>query len=164
MVAAGVLLGALLIMLAAYRGMPHWQSIPSTWDAVWHANEIRFILDTGQASSTHMGELRNVETHQALYYPSVFHALTAVFCQLTGAAPTTGYTLNAVAAVGVAVPVQRGDADLASAAAPHEPHAAGVAATAAALSARSPRCPTSSSAPRRCPTSRPTAWRSRRSC
>jgi D-galactosaminyltransferase len=97
-VAAGVLLGALLIMWAAYRGITHWQSIPSTWDAVWHANEVRFILDTGQASSTHMGELRNVETHQALYYPSVFHALTAVFCQLTGAAPTTGYTLSSVAA------------------------------------------------------------------
>ena len=97
-VAAGVLLGALLIMWAAYRGIPHWQSIPSTWDAVWHANTVRFILDTGQASSTHMGELRNVETHQALYYPSVFHALTAVFCQLTGVAPTTGYTLSSVAA------------------------------------------------------------------
>ena len=92
-VAAGVLLGGLLIMWAAYRGLAHWQSIPSTWDAVWHANKVRFILDTGQASSTHMGELRNVETHQPLYYPSVFHALTAVFCQLTGAAPTTGYTL-----------------------------------------------------------------------
>ncbi|HKI40981.1 MAG TPA: DUF6541 family protein [Mycobacterium sp.] len=97
-VAAGVLLGALLIMWAAYRGLTHWESIPSTWDAVWHANEVRFILDTGQASSTHMGELRNVETHQALYYPSVFHALTAVFCQFTGAAPTTGYTLSSVAA------------------------------------------------------------------
>src|ERR1700739_1641985 len=97
-VAAGVLLGALLIMWAAYRGVVHWQSIPSTWDAVWHANTVRFILDTGQASSTHMGELRNVETHQALYYPSVFHALTAVFCQLTGAAPTTGYTLTSLAA------------------------------------------------------------------
>jgi hypothetical protein len=97
-VAAGVLLGGLLIMWAAYRGIPHWQSIPSTWDAVWHANEVRFILDSGQASSTHMGELRNVETHQPLYYPSVFHALTAVFCQLTGAAPTTGYTLSSVAA------------------------------------------------------------------
>jgi D-galactosaminyltransferase len=96
-VAAGVLLGGLLIMWAAYRGITHWQSIPSTWDAVWHANEVRFILDTGQASSTHMGELRNVETHQPLYYPSVFHALTAVFCQLTGAAPTTGYTLSSVA-------------------------------------------------------------------
>jgi hypothetical protein len=97
-VAAGVLLGTLLIMWAAYRGLTHWQSVPSTWDAVWHANEVRYILDTGQASSTHMGELRNVETHQALYYPSVFHALIAVLCQLTGAAPTTGYTLGSVAA------------------------------------------------------------------
>ncbi len=97
-VAAGVLLGALLIMWAAWRGLgTHWQTIPSTWDSVWHANTVRFILDTGQASSTHMGELRNVETHALLYYPSVFHALTAVFCQLTGAAPTTGYTLNSVA-------------------------------------------------------------------
>src|ERR1700739_1648222 len=97
-VGAAVLLGALLIMWAAYRGITHWQSIPSTWDAVWHANEVRFMLDTGQASSTHMGELRNVETHPTLYYPSVVHALTAVFCQLTGAAPTSGYTLTSLAA------------------------------------------------------------------
>lgn len=97
-VAAGVLLGAVLIGWAAFAGIPHWQSIPSTWDAVWHANEVRWILDVGQASSTHMGELRNVETHAVLYYPSVFHALTAVFCQLTGAAAATGYTLNSLAA------------------------------------------------------------------
>ncbi|ORW48823.1 hypothetical protein AWB90_11415 [Mycobacterium paraense] len=98
LVAAGVLLGAALIMWAGYRGLTHWQSIPSTWDAAWHANEVRYILDTGQASSTHMGELRNVETHQPLYYPSVFHALTAIYCQLTGAAPTTGYTVTSLAA------------------------------------------------------------------
>ncbi|MEE6178087.1 DUF6541 family protein [Mycobacterium sp. 050134] len=97
-VATGVLLGAALIMWAGYRGLTHWQTVPSTWDAVWHANEVRYILDTGQASSTHMGELRNVETHQPLYYPSVFHAVTAVYCQLTGAAPTTGYTLTSLAA------------------------------------------------------------------
>ncbi|MDA3659011.1 DUF6541 family protein [Mycobacterium xenopi] len=97
-VAAGVLLGAVLIGCAAVRGIPHWQSIPSTWDAVWHANTVRFILDTGQASSTHMGELRNVETHALLYYPSAFHALAAVLAQLTGAAPTTAYTLSSLAA------------------------------------------------------------------
>ena len=97
-VAIGVLLGALLIFWAARLGMPHWQSVPSTWDAVWHANEIRWILDTGQASSTHMGELRNVETHMQLYYPSTFHALAAVFSQLTGAAPATSFTLGSLAA------------------------------------------------------------------
>ena len=97
-VAAGVVLGALLIGFSAIRGMPHWQSIPSTWDAVWHANTVRFILDTGQASPTHMGELRNVETHDALYYPSTFHALAALQSQITGAAATTAYTLNSLAA------------------------------------------------------------------
>jgi len=97
-VGAGVVLGALLIGFAATRGIPNWQSIPSTWDSVWHANTVRFILETGQASPTHMGELRNVETHDALYYPSTFHALAALQCQLTGAAPTTAYTLNSLAA------------------------------------------------------------------
>ena len=95
---AGVVLGALAIGVAAWRGIPHWQSIPSNWDSVWHANTIRWILDTGQASPTHMGELRNVETKAALYYPSTFHALAAVLAQLTGAAPTTAYTLSSLAA------------------------------------------------------------------
>jgi len=106
--AAGVLLGALGIGIAAWRGMPHWQSIPSNWDAVWHANAIRWTLDTGQASPTHMGELRNVETHAALYYPSTFHALGAVLAQLTGAAPTTAYTLSSVAAAVWLFPLSAG--------------------------------------------------------
>jgi D-galactosaminyltransferase len=135
-VAAGVLLGALLIGLAALRGMSNWQSIPSNWDAVWHANTIRFIIDTGQASPTHMGELRNVETHEALYYPSTFHALASVFSQLTGAAPATAYTLNSVAAAVWLFPVSaatltwrllRSRTD--------EWRTAGAAASAAALSA-----------------------------
>ena len=96
--AAGVALGAAAIAFAGWRGMPYWQSVPSNWDAVWHANTIRWILDTGQASPTHMGELRNVETKDPLYYPSAFHALAAVFAQLTGAAPTTAYTLSSLAA------------------------------------------------------------------
>ena len=135
-VAAGVLLGGLLIGLAALRGMPNWQSIPSNWDSVWHANTIRFIVDTGQASPTHMGELRNVETHEALYYPSTFHALAAIFSQLTGAAPATAYTLNSLAAAIWLFPVSaatltwrllRSRTD--------EWRTAGAAATAAALSA-----------------------------
>lgn len=135
-VAAGVALGTLFIAWAAYRGIPHWQSIPSTWDAVWHANTVRFILDTGQASPTHMGELRNVETHALLYYPSVFHGLTTVFCQLTGAAPTTGYTLNSLAAAIWLFPVSAATLTW-RAMRSHltEWRTAGSAATAAALSA-----------------------------
>ncbi|MDT5302007.1 MAG: D-galactosaminyltransferase [Mycobacterium sp.] len=135
-VAAGVVLGAVLIGFAAIRGMPHWQSIPSNWDSVWHANTIRFILETGQASPTHMGELRNVETHDPLYYPSTFHALGAIFSQLSGAAPTSAYTISSLTASIWLFPVSaavltwqllRGRAD--------EWRAAGSAAAAAALSA-----------------------------
>lgn len=98
LVAAGAALGALAIGFAAVRGLPNWQSIPSNWDSVWHANTVRWMLDTGQASPTHMGELRNVETHDALYYPSTFHALAAIFSQLSGAAATTAYTVNSLVA------------------------------------------------------------------
>lgn len=97
-VAAGVLIGAALIGLAAVLKPADWESIPSNWDSVWHANTIRWILETGQASPTHMGELRNVETHADLYYPSAFHALAAVYSQLTGAAATTAYTVGALTA------------------------------------------------------------------
>ncbi|MGY4708050.1 DUF6541 family protein [Mycolicibacterium sp. CBM1] len=137
-VLAGVIVGALLIGLAAWRGIPYWQSVPSNWDSVWHANTIRWILDVGQASPTHMGELRNVETHAALYYPSTFHALGAVLAQLTGAAPTTAYTLSSLAAAVWLFPLSaalltwqllrgRGGSS--------EWRAAGAAATAAALAA-----------------------------
>jgi D-galactosaminyltransferase len=136
LVAAGVVLGAVLIGLAAVRGLPQWQSIPSNWDAVWHANTIRFILDTGQASPTHMGELRNIETHEALYYPSTFHALAAVLSQLTGAAPTTAYTLSSVAAAVWLFPVSAATLTwLLLRTRTDEWRTAGAAATAGALSA-----------------------------
>ena len=136
LVFAGVLFGAVAIGFAAWRGMPHWQSIPSTWDSVWHANTVRWILDTGQASPTHMGELRNVETEAALYYPSAFHALAAVFAQLTGAAPATAYTLSSLAAAVWLFPLSAGllTWQLLSGRSSRW-RTAGAAATAAALSA-----------------------------
>ncbi len=136
LVAGGVLLGAALIGFAVLRGIPEWQSIPSTWDAVWHANTIRFILETGQASPTHMGELRNIETHEALYYPSTFHALGAVLSQLTGAAPTTAYTVSSAAAAIWLFPVSAATLTwLLLRTRIDEWHTAGAAATAAAMSA-----------------------------
>ena len=98
-VAAGVLLGALLIMWAAYRGITHWQSDPQ------HLG--RGLARQRPCASSSTPARRRPPTWascatsrrtSALYYPSVFHALAAVFCQLTGAAPTTGYTLSSVAA------------------------------------------------------------------
>jgi len=71
-IAAGVLLGALLIMWAAYRGVVHWQSNSEHLGRVWHANTVRFILDTGQASSTPMGELRTSKPMNRCTTPRCF--------------------------------------------------------------------------------------------
>lgn len=94
---AELLFSALAIGFAAWRGMPYWQSIP--------VPGTRSGAPTPSVGSwtpvrprRHMGELRNVETQAALYYPSAFHALAAVLAQLTGAAPTTAYTLSSLAA------------------------------------------------------------------
>ena len=78
-VAAGVLLGAVLIGWRRSRACRTGSRYRARGTRSGTPTTIRFILDTGQASSTHMGELRNVETHDALYYPSTFHALAAVF-------------------------------------------------------------------------------------
>ena len=55
--------------------VPHgtW-NIVQGWDVQWHANAVRFIMETGVASATRMGELQNPETHAASLYPVGYHA------------------------------------------------------------------------------------------
>ena len=102
-----VLLRALAIGYAAWRGC-HIGN-PSQYLGLGLARQHHpLILDTGQASPTHMGELRNVETKAPLYYPSAFHALGAVLAQLTGSAPTTAYTLSSLAAAVWLFPLSAG--------------------------------------------------------
>ncbi|MGL4306825.1 MAG: DUF6541 family protein [Mycobacteriaceae bacterium] len=100
----GCAIGGVLILYAAIRGILDWHAIPSNWDSMWHANTIRFIMETGDASSTHMGELRNIETQHSMYYPSAFHAVAALCAQLTGASPTLTYTIASVIGICVLVP------------------------------------------------------------
>ena len=76
--AAGVITGAWIIidraldlLLSTSHGL---DDIFQGWDVHWHASTVRFIEETGIASSTLMGQLRNVETQQELFYPSAWHA------------------------------------------------------------------------------------------
>lgn len=62
-------------------------NIVQGWDVQWHANAVRFIMDTGVASATRMGELQNVETHAKLLYPSAYHAGIALFGEAAGLEP-----------------------------------------------------------------------------
>lgn len=61
-----------------------FDNISQVWDALWHANLIRFIAETGVASPIRTGELINSDNHAAHFYPDAWHALVALAEPLTG--------------------------------------------------------------------------------
>jgi hypothetical protein len=73
----GILLGAWSII--AYIGDP--EGISQTNDAVFHFNALRFILDTGSASSLHVSAF----TGASGFYPAAWHGLVSMLIVVTGA-------------------------------------------------------------------------------
>lgn len=86
--------------------LPHglW-NIVQGWDVQWHANAVRFIMDTGVASATRMGELQNIESHAKLLYPVGFHAGTALFGEAAGLEPIPALNLAEVILPSLALPI-----------------------------------------------------------
>ena len=97
-VGAGVVVGALLMATPRCAACRIGSPSPARGTRCGTPTPFASSSTPGRPRRTHMGELRNVETHARLYYPSTFHALAAVLAQLTGAAPTTAYTLSSLAA------------------------------------------------------------------
>lgn len=68
------------------------ENISQTYDNVFHLNAVRFILETGNGSSSFLGDLK--ATGDPSFYPGVWHDLVALVVQLTGS--TIPVSLNAV--------------------------------------------------------------------
>ncbi|MGI8721162.1 MAG: DUF6541 family protein [Geodermatophilaceae bacterium] len=80
----GIVAGAVLTVVTALRGMGSLGAVHQDWDAVFHANAIQFILETGNADPSALAAVNDYES-SAFYYPNSFHALTAAVGNLTGA-------------------------------------------------------------------------------
>ncbi|OFL92277.1 DUF6541 family protein [Corynebacterium sp. HMSC055D05] len=80
-------------------------NIVQGWDSQWHANAVRFVMETGVASSTRMGELQNFETHARLFYPSGFHAGVALFAEAAGLEPIRAVNIASTVLPAVALPL-----------------------------------------------------------
>ncbi|SFR95750.1 hypothetical protein SAMN04487846_1230 [Microbacterium sp. cf046] len=85
----GWLLFAFLVAAAllAYRvvavfGSP--ENISQTFDNIFHLNGVRFVLDTGNASSLWLGRMTNPSGGLG-FYPAAWHGLVALIVQLSGA-------------------------------------------------------------------------------
>jgi hypothetical protein len=68
---------------AILHGMGGIAAIPQGFDAVYHANGIRYIAETGDGSLTGMGTLNWYP--QGLFYPNAYHLLASLVERLTGA-------------------------------------------------------------------------------
>lgn len=99
-VAASLLVGAALILgqLAIAFGTP--ESFSQTFDNVFHLNGVRYVLETGSASSLTLSSMASGGA-SPYFYPAAWHGLAAALIQLTGAPLPVGVNvLNmAVAAV-----------------------------------------------------------------
>jgi hypothetical protein len=71
------------VLLSAFGGMA---SIPQDWDALLHANGIRYIAETGDSGVYGMYTINTFASGGQAYYPNAYHMLAALVFDLTGAA------------------------------------------------------------------------------
>lgn len=67
-----------------------------SFDDIFHLNGVRFVLDTGNASSLHLGRMTS-PGGSLPFYPAAWHALVALVIQISGVALPVG--VNAVTIV-----------------------------------------------------------------
>ncbi|MDN5915523.1 MAG: hypothetical protein L0I76_10525 [Pseudonocardia sp.] len=99
--AVGAAAAATLGWVTAVNGMGPADALSQTYDAVFHYSAVAQILDTGNASSLHIGTLTNPMASSALY-PAAWHdlvSLVALSVPGAGVAVATNATALAVAVV-----------------------------------------------------------------
>lgn len=112
-IVAGVVLGALIIVATSVRRLMGTTflglgNISQVWDALWHADALQWIHQTGDASALHMGDLMNYDTHGFNYYPNTWHALGSLLYPLTGADTTELYNVYSPAVLAFTLPISVG--------------------------------------------------------
>ncbi len=80
-VASGLFGGA--VLLSAFGGMT---SIPQDWDAMLHANGIRYIAETGDSGLYGIYSINAFASGGQVYYPNAYHLMAAVMFDMTGVA------------------------------------------------------------------------------
>lgn len=84
-VAAGAAAVAAFGAAVVHAGIGRLAAVPQDWDAAFHANGIRWIADTGDASLTGMGRVNWYETGVEVFYPNAYHLVAAVVYRISGA-------------------------------------------------------------------------------
>lgn len=95
-IAAAVLATTCLGITVIATASQSLDGVHQLWDAAAHANVIRFINDTGDADSVHVGVVA-APNGESAYYPATVHALASLALDLPGGAGIPR-VLNAIVA------------------------------------------------------------------
>jgi len=82
--AVGFLAGASAILWQLHKAFGRPENISQTFDNVFHLNAVRYVLDTGNASSMTLTAMTNGD-NPPYFYPAAWHGLVSLLIQLTGA-------------------------------------------------------------------------------
>lgn len=95
-----VLLTAAIGVTVIGRASGGYTDVHQFWDAIFHANAVRYIADTGQSAP---GALRviNDPTSTNFYYPNAFHVLMATAHQLLSGSISTLLNVQAGLVAGI---------------------------------------------------------------
>ncbi|MEJ6012742.1 DUF6541 family protein [Corynebacterium sp. H127] len=78
------------------------------WDVHWHASTVRYIVETGIASPTRMGDLQNTETQAKMYYPTAWHAGAGLVADLANISPIAATNLTGLLVPAIGFPISVG--------------------------------------------------------
>jgi hypothetical protein len=96
---AAFVIGALPIA----RALQRLDRPPQTYDAIFHLNAVRFIAETGRASSLLLGTMNNPGKSLA-FYPAGWHVLAATVVDLIGADPAAVANAMTLVLAGLILP------------------------------------------------------------
>lgn len=97
----GFFVGAVSIAVQLRTAFGRPENISQTFDNVFHLNAIRYVLDTGNASSMTLTAMTNGD-NPPYFYPAAWHGLASLLIQLTGAPlPAAVNVLNLCVAAAV---------------------------------------------------------------
>ena len=99
LVTSAILLGYRVVTII---GGP--ENISQTFDDIFHLNGVRFVLETGNASSLWLGRMTN-PSGGLPFYPAAWHGLVALVVQLSGASIPTAINAATLATSAVVWPM-----------------------------------------------------------
>lgn len=83
---AACMAAALVISITAIAGgMGGLSAIPQDWDAAWHANNIRWTAETGEAGLYSASQLNWFESDTGVFYPNAYHLVATLVYWMSGA-------------------------------------------------------------------------------